>query len=369
MEFANAELTLDKITRKHGAPASKQDRQNYSKQATQARVCVLQAKEYFDAARSSSLYTSANHAYYGSVALASLAMLILGDGTKSLDYLRSDKKNNHHGLNFSTGCDARTAASGIALIEQSYVEPLEYGHFPNWYKVLPSKGNAYAFKKTIHGTTSSETYTQTGQYDVLPYEQIKGKKSSIIGILQYLPDLDPDLQRCGVSPIRSRTTHEIEEAENGLTTHTWRIHGCRTADERDVLLEEFKIVAAFAESISCHGTENTTGGIVRVSFSTTDSIGFRWPISRETMNHNTYSYVGAPEAHEITDLYQVAYQLSMLSRYFPDIWVACIESQCRAAKLIERAVDIIVKKLPILALSMISYEDVVISTHREPWFD
>ena len=57
----------------------------------------------------------------------------------------------------------------------------------------------------------------------------------------------------------------------------------------------------------------------------------------------------------------------MLSRYFPDIWIACIESQCKAAKLIERAVDIVIKKLPILALSFISFEDVVISTHKEPW--
>ena len=85
------------------------------------------------------------------------------------------------------------------------------------------------------------------------------------------------------------------------------------------------------------------------------------------MNHDTISYADILPTHEIIDLYLVAYQLSMLSRYFPDIWVRCIESQCRAAKLIERATEIIAKKFAVLTLSMLRGEETVISTHREPW--
>ena len=57
----------------------------------------------------------------------------------------------------------------------------------------------------------------------------------------------------------------------------------------------------------------------------------------------------------------------MLSRYYPDIWVSAVESRCIAAKLLERAVDIAIKKFPILTLSIISGEETIISTHREPW--
>jgi hypothetical protein len=85
------------------------------------------------------------------------------------------------------------------------------------------------------------------------------------------------------------------------------------------------------------------------------------------MNHDTISYATSPGAHELTDLYLVAFQLSMLARYYPDIWVSCIESQGRCSKLIERSVDLIIKKLPILALSLLGPEEVVISTHREHW--
>ena len=108
LEFANIELTMDEIARRHGKAITKSQTDNYKKQATQARVCALQAKEYFDAARSSTLFTSPNHAYYGAVATASLMMLIFGDGQKSLDVLRADNRNNHHGLDFTTGCTANS---------------------------------------------------------------------------------------------------------------------------------------------------------------------------------------------------------------------------------------------------------------------
>jgi YaaC-like Protein len=367
LEFSNFELAFDEIVRRHGTPMTKPDRENKSKQAKQARVCVLQAKEYFDAARSSSLFTSPNHAYYGSVALASLMMLILGDGTRSLDYLRLDNKNNHHGLNLTTGCSANMATKGLALLERTQVEILKFGHFANWYQSLPGRGSIHAIWHQYRGSTSSANYLPAGGFNVPDFATLQGKKKSIIDILQFLPDLDGDLHRFGVSSPRSRTSYKIEETNDGTRIHTWTVHGCRTPQERDALLEEFAVTPRFAESLSAIGTENTSSAIVSLQFKMPDVISFKWPTSRETLNHDTISYAKDPETHEIVDLYLVAYQLSMLSRYHPDIWVSCIESQCRGAKLIERAVEIISKKLPILALSMLGSEEVVISTHREPW--
>lgn len=369
LEFSNLELTIDVIARRHGEPTSKAHRDNFAKQAAQARVCVLQAKEYFDAARAASLFTSPNHSYYGAVALASLIMLVLGDGTKSLDYLRSDNRNNHHGLDFTTGCNAKSASVAIALVEQSRVEILRFGHFPNLYKTLPKKGSAFALVKQSYGSTSSRGMQSIGGYDVPAFDTIAGAKKTLLELLKYLPDLDSDLQRFGISAVRSRTSHEVQRKPDGLTTHTWRIHGCRTEAELESLLEEFAVSSRLSDGLTFEGPDNSTSGIVTLRFKVLDDIGIRWPSSRDTMNHDTISYADMLETHEIIDLYLVAYQLSMLSRYFPDIWVRCIESQCRAAKLIERATDIIAKKLPILALSMLRGEETVISTHREPWKD
>lgn len=367
LEFSNLELTTDVIVRRHGEPKSKANRDNVAKQAAQARVCVLQAKEYFDAARVASLFTSPNHSYYGSVALASLMMLVLGDGTKSLDYLRSDNRNNHHGLDFTTGCNAKSASVAIALVEHSRVEILPFGHFSNLYKMLPAQGSAWALVKQSHGSTFSRGMRVIGGYDAPAFEAIKGTKKTLLELLKFLPDLDSDLQRFGISAVRSRTSHEVQTKPDGDTTYTWRIHGCRSEAELEALLEKFAVTPRFSDALTFKGPDNATSGIVTLRFKESDDIGIHWPGSRDTMNHDTISYADILETHEIIDLYLVAYQLSMLSRYFPDIWVRCIESQCRAAKLIERATDIITKKLPILALSILRGEETVISTHREPW--
>lgn len=66
-EFGNIELTVDEIVRRHGQPTQSSEKFSYRKQAQQVRVAILQAKEYFEAARQSSLYTSANHLYYGKI--------------------------------------------------------------------------------------------------------------------------------------------------------------------------------------------------------------------------------------------------------------------------------------------------------------
>ena len=104
-----------------------------------------------------------------------------------------------------------------------------------------------------------------------------------------------------------------------------------------------------------------------MEFTRNEPIQFQFPDSREAMDHSTISYADHVEMFEIVDLYLVAYQLSMLSRYFPDLWVKCIESQCLSAKLISRATEIIGRKFPILCLSLLNGEKTVISTHRQPW--
>lgn len=367
LEFANVDLTLDTIVRLHGAPKDKSDRSNYNKQARQARLCVLQAKEYFDAARDASLFTSPNHAYYGAISLASLCLLLRGDGRSSLDALRADPRNNHHGLRLTTACSASTATAGISLLEQSRAEVLNHGHFGNWYNVLPKRGNVYAFTKQDHGRTGSVGYLPAGGYDIPDLKSLVGRSSTILDLLKYLPDLDRDLDRAGVHFPRSRTRHDIEVTSDGGNQQTWILHGCRTLKDLGALLERFSVSAAHANALDAIIEEGRRTAIVTLKFQQPTEIGLTWPTARETLNHDTISYAAEIDTHEVVDLYLVAYQLSMLARYYPDIWIACIESRCRGAKLIEKAAELVVKKLPILMLSMISPEDVVISTHREPW--
>lgn len=367
LEFANVDLTIDAIQRLHGEPRSKSERSNYNKQARHARFCVLQAKEYFDAARASTLYTSPNHAYYGAVSLASLCLLLRGDGRSSLDALRSDPRNNHHGLRLTTGCGPDAATSGVSLLENTRVEILNHGHFANWYRCLPTRGNVYAFIKQNFGKTGALSYVPAGGYEKPTLDKIVGQSSTLLELLKYLPDLDRDLDRAGVPCPRSRTRHDIEVSSDGMNRQQWLLHGCRTLADLEALLARFSVTAPHASSLDGIVEEARNAAVVTLQFKLPTEIGYTWPTSRETLNHDTISYATERETHEVVDLYLVAFQLSMLARYYPDLWFACIESRCRGAKLIEKAVDLVAKKLPILMLSIASEEDVVISTHREPW--
>jgi hypothetical protein len=166
LEFSNTDFTLTDITARHGSANSGSEKSNYRKQAAQVRATILQAKEYFDAARSSSIFTSPNHLYYGFVALSSTMMLLLGDGTRSLDRLRQEKTNAHHGLVFSTGCTSSTAVSGLSLLENTFAEILERGHFGNWYSVLRDREPILATHRLHNETLISVNRISAGFYPI-----------------------------------------------------------------------------------------------------------------------------------------------------------------------------------------------------------
>lgn len=371
-EFANIELTIEVIGARHGAPKNNSEKQNYKKQAQQVRVCVLQAKEYFDAAENSTLFTSPNHAYYGAISLASMMMLLVGDGTKSLDILRDDNANNHHGLDFSTACTAKTASNGLTLIENTRVEVLRRGHFANWYSTLPRQWMVHGIVSRIIGQSINRNFEVIGFYDIPVIDSLIGLKRTILDLFKYLPDLNSDLYRARVPAFRTRTTHQVEihiTPNATVTVNVWYIHGASSKAERDAVLEQFSVAAEFVDDMTFDTiNDDSTGGVVRLRWTSGNPLPrFKWANSRDTMNHETISYADGVESPEIVDMYLAAYQLSMISRYFPDIWISCIESQCKAAKLIESVMELIKKKLPILALSAVTPGGVTISTHREPW--
>jgi hypothetical protein len=369
-EYTNIELIRKNLIKRHGVPKSTKDEANYNKQAHQARVCVLQAKEYMDAAQASSIFTSPNHIYYSIYALTSLMMLVMGDGTKSLDYLRKDTKNRKHGLSFTTNCSLNNASADINLLKFSSATILEHGHFPNWYKSLPARQPVYADfekKEGLFGTRGIKPY---GSNKLTPIASILQKRQSLLDLLALFPDLDSDLRKCGVEKIRSLSDMMVLENEDQkIITYRWRINGCENIQDLDVLLEEFRVEPRFANMMSFTPFPSGLGGEVRMSFMYGDKLHFQWPNVRETLEHSTISYADHVEMFEIVELYLVAYQLSMLSRYFPDLWVHCIESQCLSAKLISRATEIIGRKFPILCLSILNDEKTVISTYRQPWLD
>lgn len=366
-EFANVDLTTDYLAARHGTALTASIERNYKKQAQQSRVCILQAKEYFDAARDSTLFTSSNHLYYGLVSLSSALMLLLGDGRNSLDFRRRDPANGHHGLKFTTGCNATASTRGLTILEQSHAEVLGTGHFLGWYSVLPRRVDLYGLHKTELKDGNFSDFRACGGYVTAPPEALVGRKRTTLDLLRHFPDLAQDFHRYGVALSAARTTQEVRLHHSGQARNLWTIHQIFNPGSREALLERFQVTSRFADCLVPRVTPSGVVWAVEGIIPQVDGMELRWPESRDTMDHETVSYADPIDTHELVDAYLVAFQLSMLSRYYPDLWVACIESHCKAAKLIERTVDTLVKKTPVLTLSLLSPAGVTISTHRAPW--
>lgn len=367
LEFANVDFCTEQIIRVHGLPKTKAATQNYKKQASQARACVMQAKEYFEATRASSLYTSPNHLYYGNVALSCLMMLVNGDGNSSLDRLRLDTKNNHHGLDFTIGSTSADAEIGTNLLDKCRSEVLKFGHFSNWYNTLSREIFVYADVRRASADSYNVQRSIVGKCEALDHSSLAGNKQTLFDLLSFLPDLQHDLNRLQLPQPTARGSYRIEATQKNSTLHyTWVIHSCSSVANKERILEKFTVESRYADKYVVTDTINESGAIVKLNYSyeKENDIRFFFPDMRETINHDLILYADDIKTQEIVDLYLISYQLSMLARYYPDIWVRCLESQCKAAKLIEHAVNLIQKKFPILALSVLSGNEVVITTHR-----
>lgn len=363
LEFANVELAIEAISSIYGEP-SKSTYSNYKKQAEQARVALLQAKEYFEASKLSSLYTQPNHLYYGTVALSTACMLIRGDGKKSLDFLRRDSKNSNHGLDFTFSSDIRQSKIGLNLLGNSYIKVCPNGHFANWYGTLVSTQRLAAITHLRTSQGSRRNMEYVGNFQIPEFSDLKGTKKDLMFLLTRLPDLYSDLVRYGVNvdsargELRVYRDEVIKQEYNEFTFHS------------SPSPEGFLRVI---ENFTCEYGVNFEYGFFDggksgfISTRKDKHWTFSFPDSRTTMDHKTIYYAEPLATPEVVDLFLVSYALSMLSRYFPDIWVSFLESHCKGAKLVERIVRVLTLKMPNLMLNQITGSELVISNHRPPW--
>jgi hypothetical protein len=132
--FQNVDLVANRLAELHGVPPTWRD--HVRKQAQQLRYCLIQAREYFSAARSVSIATKPNLLYYGTMSLALAEILFKQSGDSSLDKARSEHR--HHGLSMTAGGVPRGAnlelsASHIRAVPLN-VDGRRKGTFELWHQ-------------------------------------------------------------------------------------------------------------------------------------------------------------------------------------------------------------------------------------------
>jgi hypothetical protein len=150
----------------------------------------------------------------------------------------------------------------------------------------------------------------------------------------------------------------------------WRIHGASSKELLFEILDSFAIPASDSALFSISPEDPSDGCVVALVTKCSDiaKLRFRFPALRETMNAQQVAYATKyPDLPEYAGQYMVMYALSMFARYRPDVWIRCIDSHCKSAVLIQKAIALCKKKFPIMMLALLADEDIIVSTHRAPW--
>ncbi|NMT62192.1 YaaC family protein [Marinobacter orientalis] len=365
LEFANDEFSIAKIEERHG-PINKKNEKNYKKQATQIRLCLLQAKEYLDSCRNSSLITSPNLLYYSSVSLCSATMLINGTGNKSLDYLRAHGKAKNHG--FSKVVEEKNFSEKTNLLNQVFLKIEKEGFFKEWYETMPkteAQHTQFIQSDLDQGTLTG--ITSLGSSTFVSFEAFLDQAVSLIDLIKRIPDLSEDLRRLGIETPNSRMSEMIVN-NNGHLQRSWNIHNCYSEAHLNGILSEF-VVHENPEKISFKTqiSSNKKSAIVSISYKNDTPLKYSSPESRWTTQGRTYCYPGGLEVPEIVDCFGILYLLGMICRYYPDLWITTIDRHAISSKIIENTIETMKQKFPILALEILSKDRIVISPHLAPW--
>lgn len=365
LEFANDEFTISRIEDLHG-PITKKNQAAYKKQAKQIRLCLLQAQDYLESSQHSSLITSPNLIYYCAASLCSATMLLNGNGEKSLDHLRSTGKSNSHGL--SKRVISFNSSKGTNLLDQVSLKIEKQGFFKEWYETIPTKEaqhSVYHAHQGDYGKISSIGVFSQASYT--SFEDLVHSEVTLLDLVKRIPDLEFDLRRLGLNTVSSRISEEVN-IRGKIAKRTWNIHGCRTEDTLQSIISEFKIKKGsdnlnFEKVVS----DNKLSAHVSIKSEMDEDLHYTSPEIRWTTDGRQFCYPGSFNVPEIVDCFGALYLLGMVCRYYPDIWISALDSHSLSSKIIETTVNVMRNKLPILALSLLSRDRIVISPHLAPW--
>ncbi|MBZ5704933.1 MAG: YaaC family protein [Acidobacteriia bacterium] len=380
--FLSVERTIERLRSIHNVPKGKHEA-NLKKQARQIGYCVRQAEQYFLASEQVDLATRPLLLYYGSVALSAALVLMKRDGTFSLDAARRSGKHNHHGLDLDKGL-AETAVRAKTV--QDFFSAIQCrcykssggtpaGHFPLVYECLQPSACIVHAEIHDHGRpTYVERDFPFPCADLQPLQKIADQPFSCWELLRSLPDLYGSLTELGFRP----TVHPGEASrhivnhyasvpisatndsaptanrplEKVVEIHSFRINRLLDSEKKNLLSlcdknPGIRLVDQFPSNLYLELRVEAKAGEQQ-------TLGY-YPDIVEDLYGRKY-FIAQPETYlaEPASMLVIAYCLGMLSRYFPDVWMATIDSRVEVVELTNAVMNILQRKFPNLILDQMT---------------
>ena len=351
--FQNIEAVTGQITDLHQLP--QQQRSNARKQATQLRQCLMQAREYYDAARSVSLATRPVLLYYAVMSLALAEVLMKQSADSRLEKLR--EFHGCHGLQLSLANAVAPpdsldlAATALRAKPQTAPDGSPRGTFEVWRRSsreLPIVGR---YSQTHEGniTTTSRVQALMAGSDVEP-EAYPKSGLSLLDALLGLPQMVEILAAYGVRPKLVRATcTALSGGDNPEPSITIIVHPALPSTMND-FMELVSFAPRGLERVNV--TEYPNGIMLQFPGSIDVPGKVPWGVCPDV--NNTWFSARQESLNEFGLLYVALHIAGNFARYYPDKWLAHIEVSSPLALVIDRLTEVAFDRVPLLVAGELS---------------
>lgn len=352
--FQNVGFLTDNLIELHRIPSKQKD--NAKKQAEQIRFCLLQAEEYFEAARAVSPATKPVLLYYGVMSLALAEVLFKQSGASSLDSARGE--NAHHGLTFSLSGRAHRTPQLDKSAAMLRASPLiknggrRVGTFDLWHRTS-RRAPAIALGET-HDAYSvlKAAKILVPTIDTRP-PPISANGFSLYDCFVSHPGMRHTLDHIEDTPCLVRARLDEQTEENGNRT----IKLIAQPGSKSIL-EKFKAMIEFHPELVDRVSliDLSDGFFLNVELPSYwgKQLQIVLPNSIQISVDEIFFCVTNPSLNEFGVLYFGAYTLGNYARYHPDAWMVDVEKCSDLATASEVFISLVEERTPLLTLSELS---------------
>ena len=362
--FQNVEMTADKICKKHNI--EKKDRRFAMRQATQIRHCLLQAREYFNAAKGVSLATKPVLLYYSAMSLALCEVLYKSDGESRLERLREN--HNCHGLQLALATDIPVSMPLSQLGAAIGAKPQmanggQRGTFEVWHRTSAEPPLVGWLERRFPLTqTTQKSFAVLMGGDASRPDPLPRSGISLMECLQRLPRMYATLESYGIDLelVRASCSAQVTDDSTAVVMPGFLdiiVHpSTSSAFERFGEQVRFNLSAMPQIDVT-----ELPSNSARIVFRTSEHGGFfalPWSITADTSM--TWFSTRRESLNEFGLYYVALHMLGNVARYYPDKWLAHIESHTPLAVVAEALLDLAVERLPLLLLSELREQYLVV---------
>ncbi|MFK4523107.1 hypothetical protein ABIF90_001088 [Bradyrhizobium japonicum] len=347
-KFQNIDLVTKRLIDLHKVPAKYHD--DVRKQSQQVRYCLIQAREYFAAAKTVSIATKPNLLYYGTMCLALAELLFKQSGESSLDRAREDHR--HHGLTMTVGALKRGAsldeAAGAIRARPNNVLGVRRGTFELWHRTSrehPLAGDVTSRQANGGSTTG---YQLIFSAQDTPYTPIPDAGITLVESLRSIPYM---MEYFDQSELHSTLTRGFTKSEVWPGLEWQAVHRIvfHPSPLFEPLFERLTADPNAIDRIEFFGLEQA-GTITLKNDWVNGGFSFPLPPAATISTSEWRMWTNSPPLNEFGYLYVAIYLAGNYARYYPDKWLLDVETSAPLSLAIEELCGICEWRAPWLAL-------------------